>query len=198
MIVAAERIVAESGLRALTFNAVQHAAAQANKSAVVYHFGSREGLVEAVIVARMEPVSRRRQVLLEELESYGEPLTIRRVVRVLVEPLVDETLNRPGSHYARFLAQAVLDPVLADLVRKHLTESFQRVRQLLTDLSPAGVEVSAFRADSVMLFTLIVLAAQEGRERTAAEPSSIAAELIDMLAAMLAAPAESIDRSRGA
>lgn len=86
-IVAAERIVAEMGLRALTSNDVQQAAGQSNKSAVAYHFGLREGLVEATIAARMETVSRRRQGLLDELEHSAEPLTIRQAVRVLVEPL---------------------------------------------------------------------------------------------------------------
>lgn len=194
MIAAAERLVAERGMRALTFNAVQKAAGQSNKSAVVYHFGSREGLIEAVIEARMGPVDRSRQELLDELGKAADPLTVRRVVRMHVEPLADSTLGRPGSYYARFLAQAVIDPALGDLVGKHLTESFRRVRQLLTDLSSAGDDAAAFRADSVVLFTLITLAVHEGRERTSAESHAIATELIDMLVAMLAAPTRSIDQ----
>lgn len=39
--------------------------------------------------------------------------------------------------------------MLGDPVKKHLTEDFQRVRQLLTDLNPARGEIPAFRANSV-------------------------------------------------
>ena len=59
---------------------------QRNKSAARYHFGSREGLIEAVVAARMGPVNQRR---LEMLAAYdarpGEP-SLRDLVAALVVP----------------------------------------------------------------------------------------------------------------
>ena len=53
MIDAAERLASERGLGAMSLRDVMAEAGQRNKSAAQYHFGSREGLVEAVIEARM-------------------------------------------------------------------------------------------------------------------------------------------------
>ena len=69
MVDAAERIVAESGFAAMTASAVQEAAGQGNKSAVQYHFGDRDGLIQAVMDARMAPANKRRMGMLERLES---------------------------------------------------------------------------------------------------------------------------------
>ena len=68
MIDAAERIVAESGFAAMTVSAVQQAAGQGNKSAVQYHFGDRDGLIRAVLDARMAPANERRMSMLERLD----------------------------------------------------------------------------------------------------------------------------------
>lgn len=84
MIGAAERIVAEKGMPALTLTSVQLAAGQSNKSAATYHFGSRERLPEAVVEARMSAVNTRRQTTLDEIESPGLPATTRRVVEAMV------------------------------------------------------------------------------------------------------------------
>ncbi|NKS02706.1 TetR family transcriptional regulator, partial [Rhodococcus hoagii] len=80
MLVAAERIVAERGMPALTLKDVQLAANQANKSAAKYHFGSRDGLIEALVELRMTPVNARRQELLDEIGRLGGPPTVRQAV----------------------------------------------------------------------------------------------------------------------
>ncbi|RVW10441.1 TetR/AcrR family transcriptional regulator [Prescottella agglutinans] len=188
MIDAAERIVAERGMPAMTLKDVQIAANQANKSAAKYHFGSRDGLIEAVIESRMAPVNTRRQELLDEITRTGEP-TVRRSVEALLRPLAAETLGRPGSHYARFLAQSMLDPALADTVQRHLrAESYWSAKQLMIDLAPVPHEVALWRADNVMMLGIVTLAAREGRDRTAAETSALIADLIDTCVAVLEAP----------
>lgn len=193
---AAEQIVADNGMRALTFRAVQLAADQSNKSAAAYHFGSREGLLEAVIADRMAAVDARRREMIDQLERSAEPLTARQAVHVLVQPIADETLRRPGSYYGRFLAQALLDPDLKGLVLKHLMAgSYRRVHERLMELSPAHGEGASFRTNSAGILALILLAAEEGSERTTGESGSRVADLIEMLVAMLAAPVASAHRS---
>jgi AcrR family transcriptional regulator len=49
MVDAAERLMAERGIAAVSLREVQDAAEQRNKSAAHYHFGSREGLIRAII-----------------------------------------------------------------------------------------------------------------------------------------------------
>ena len=60
MLDAAERLFAEKGIDATTVSEVHRIAGQSNKSAVHYHFGSREGLVQAVVARHHEVQEARR------------------------------------------------------------------------------------------------------------------------------------------
>ena len=55
-------------------SAVQEAAGQGNKSAVQYHFGDRDGLIQAVMDARMAPANKRRMGMLERLDHLPAEL----------------------------------------------------------------------------------------------------------------------------
>lgn len=189
MIDAAERLVAERGLPALTLKDVQIAASQSNKSAAKYHFGSREGLLDAVVEARMSRVNARRHEMLTALQDSTEVPTSRQLVEALVRPLAAETLGRPESFYARFLVQAVFDPALADLLTKHLqADSYTTVVQLLTDRCWASPEMCRWRVQHVVMLSMTALAAHEGAERTLEEAEAIVSDLVTMCDAALAAP----------
>ena len=112
MIDAAERLVAERGLAALTLRDVQTEAGQANKSAAQYHFGSREGLLAAVVESRMRPAGERRRELLDTIDLDANPPTMRALVEALVLPLAEQTIYREGTLYARFLVQSIFDPAM--------------------------------------------------------------------------------------
>ena len=199
MIEAAEHIVAERGLHALTLKDVQLTANQSNKSAAKYHFGSREGLIEALVEARMSPVDTRRQEKLDEITRLGTPPTTRQAVEALVRPLAAETLGRSGSRYARFLVQALFNPALADMIEKHLrAESYKHVRQLLIELCPAPNPIAIWRTDGIVMHNMTVLAAHEGSDRTPAESTAIICDLVDTCVAMLEAPTSMTTKSSGA
>ncbi|WP_233267025.1 TetR/AcrR family transcriptional regulator [Tomitella fengzijianii] len=189
MIDAAEQIVAERGMSALTLKDVQIAANQSNKSAAKYHFGSRQGLLDALVETRMGPVNARRKDLLEHIEGSTDSPTARQIVEALVHPLAAETLGRPGSRYARFLVQAVIDPALADVTQKHLeADSYRRVHQMLIEVCHAPGEIATWRANNAVMFSMTALSTREGTDRTAAETTAIVSNLVDTLVAMLEAP----------
>ena len=172
----------------MTLKDVQLAANQSNKSAAKYHFGSRDGLLEAVVEARMAPVNLRRRELLDELERSGS-VDVRRAVEALVRPLAAETLGRPGSRYARFLAQTLLDPALREIVERHLSaESYRAAHRLIVDLAPVADDVARRRADNVVMLAVVALAAREGHDRTAEQTSALVADLVDMCVAAVEAP----------
>lgn len=188
MIDAAEQIVAERGMPTLTFKDVQAAAKQSNKSAAKYHFGSREGLLDAVIEARMSPVNARRHAMLEALESSNQIATVHELVEALVRPLAVETLCRDGSHYARFLAQALFDPALAEIIKKHLqAESYTTILRMLTDRCPAPAEIAEWRAQTVVMLSMTTIAAREAMERTPAQSDAIITDLVSTCVAALEA-----------
>ncbi|MEZ5229820.1 MAG: TetR family transcriptional regulator [Acidimicrobiales bacterium] len=123
MIEAAERIAAEEGLGAMSLRAVQAAAGQRNKSAAQYHFGSREGLIERIVVHRMGPINERR---VEMLGTLPDEATLADLVEVFVRPTAEaEFLSGRRATWARFVIAGTADPTVADVVQVHQGEGFR-------------------------------------------------------------------------
>src|SRR5512138_3899723 len=98
----AERLFATRGIEAVTVREIQQEAGQSNASVVVYHFGSKTGLVHALIHWRSRRLDERRDLLLERIRADGQ-VDPRAVVWLLVRPLVDSI--REGEMFAPFLAR---------------------------------------------------------------------------------------------
>ena len=64
ILVAAEKMFADYGLHGASLRQISEAAGQKNTSAIQYHFGSRDRLVEAVFALRMAVINPRRQAAL--------------------------------------------------------------------------------------------------------------------------------------
>src|SRR6516225_8182566 len=72
LILAAERLFAERGIEGVALRQVNQAANQKNMSAAHYHFGSRDGLVNAVLVYRLPELDRRRGELLQRKSDFKD------------------------------------------------------------------------------------------------------------------------------
>src|SRR4051794_6183887 len=116
MLDAAEAIACDTGLGAITLTGVQQRAGQANKSAAAYHFGSRSGLLSAVVARRMRPIDEHRHALIAALDAAPAAADLAQLARVLVVPLAQATVQTSESRWARFLAQVFIDPQLGELV----------------------------------------------------------------------------------
>lgn len=190
LVEAAERLAAERGLAALTVQAVQDAAGQRNKSAVQYHFGGRQGLVDAVVAHRMGPANERRTAMFVAL---GEAPTRRELVEVLVVPLIESVLGRTPSYWARFLLQALADPGAGlAAVRSfddRVIEAVQaRLVRQLPHLAPA---VRTLRVQSVFGYAAVVLAAHEAGVLPRAIPArALTTEIVDACCGLLGATHE--------
>jgi AcrR family transcriptional regulator len=194
MIDAAERLVAERGLAAMTLREVQAAAGQRNKSAAQYHFGSKGGLVEAVVSARMGVVGRARRELLDEI---GPEPDRRELVEALVLPLAEHVLSgHRRSHWARFVVQAANDPTFAEVVRRSFEgSSFREVRAgLVASLDHLPEVLRPRRVDHALGLVTASLAALEagtpaGDGRPALPAAVQVVDLVDMALGVLEAPA---------
>lgn len=112
LILTAERIFSEEGISNTPLRRITQAAGQRNESAVHYHFGSREGIVAAIMEYRTVPVNAARMALLEKKRAAagGLPLSSRDVAEILFLPLADHLRQHGGaSYYIRFLAMLWLD-----------------------------------------------------------------------------------------
>lgn len=188
MIDAAERIVAEQGFGALTVRAVQEAAGQANKSAVSYHFGDREGLLRAVLDARMSVPNERRTTMLLALD---DGCSLRDLVRAYVLPLAESVESRRPSYWARFLLQAVSDPQIGRLAMDSVeSDAFRAVqRRLLDRLEHVPEPLRAPRLGAALGFVGAALAAYEVH----GAPDGVSADqlntdLVDSCVGLLSAP----------
>lgn len=81
---ATERLIAEKGFDAVSVRDIT-GLAKANVAAVNYHFGSREGLLGALLEQRMKPIFVERA---ERLEALGDAASIRQLLVAWVQPLL--------------------------------------------------------------------------------------------------------------
>lgn len=102
----AERLFAERGIEAVSLRTVGQEAGQRNNSVAQYHFGSRAGLVDAIVAARSEPIEARRAARRAELGDRDPD--VADLVDLFVRPLAESvgTRQRP-TYYLRFLARLV-------------------------------------------------------------------------------------------
>lgn len=112
LVLAAERLVAEQGVD-VSLRDIALAAGQRNNSAVHYHFGSREGLLQAAVERRKEPLEAARLALLAE---RGTIESVADVLDVLITPMTTVPYEEGSTHYARFHQQVRNHPQLSRLV----------------------------------------------------------------------------------
>ena len=102
---AAEHHFARSGYHATSLRSIT-ATAKVNLAAVNYHFGSKEALLEAVIVRRLTPLNALRLGQLEDrlrrADQDAVKPTCRDILRTFVEPTLQ--LRREGSGAGDFIA----------------------------------------------------------------------------------------------
>ncbi|WP_181407551.1 TetR/AcrR family transcriptional regulator [Nocardioides sambongensis] len=107
---AAERLFAQRGIDAVSLREIGQAAGHRNNSAVQYHIGSKDQVLEALIELRMPPLNARREQLIAQVEAAGELDRLRPLVRAYVAPLAEVVCEGAGrTWYARYINRIVLD-----------------------------------------------------------------------------------------
>ena len=82
---AAASLFAEKGFETVSVREVT-GLAKANVASVKYHFGSRDGLIDAVVEEMTEPVNEERMERIDQLESEGGA-TARQLLEAFFDPL---------------------------------------------------------------------------------------------------------------
>jgi AcrR family transcriptional regulator len=92
---AAESLLAAEGLADVSRAAITHLAGQRNGGAIHYHFGGRDGLLEAIFERHQSLLDAIRMEALIELRRCGEP-TVSDLIRIVVEPLAGRLDSSSG------------------------------------------------------------------------------------------------------
>jgi TetR/AcrR family transcriptional regulator, regulator of cefoperazone and chloramphenicol sensitivity len=102
LIVAGLRLMADQGPFRVSLAAIHHAAGQKNASALHYHFGGREGLLQAIIDRHNSSIEAHRKDMLDEL---GPDPSMSGLVRAVIEPMAAKLDTDEGRDFLRVVAQ---------------------------------------------------------------------------------------------
>jgi len=185
----AERLFARHGLHQIQSRQILTAAGQRNASAITYHFGSREGLLDEILQRYGDPTDVDRGVFLERVGPDG---STRDLVAALVVPYAAHLATSEGRDYLRIVSQ--------------LSAQFSSWRQAPTGTGEQLVEILSIlesrpdlppplqRERVVELIMLMTVAASERARILERKPvpeidhSTFAANLTDVLVGVLEAP----------
>jgi len=199
LVEAATEAFAEQGVFSASLVDITRRAGQRNRGAVHYHFGSREGLLVAVLEQYAEFLSRREGELLSLARTRPDD-DVASVLEAVVRPAVEvaET-GAAGRHYLMIVGQLIEE---YDRVDAAVAEALDRtggvpVYELLDRRLPAYDE--ALRAERVALVTGFILRSVADRARAAESATPGRAQLplerfvrnlVAMAAGALTAPAD--------
>lgn len=191
LIEAAERLFADNGVEAVSTRQIGAAIGSLNTNVVAYHFGNKDGLIEAVFRHRLREIDRRRGELLAEADGNGVDISIAVLLRIFALPLFEQT-DAAGQHsYARFLLGLERSGSLA--VRAQVSEEFpetNRVIARLVELLPKGAVASGptrLRLATSLLATMLQIIDQSPDQSSDAK-HILFEEALAMSAAALSAP----------
>lgn len=190
----AEELFATRGVEATLIGDIVQGAGQRNPSALRYHFGSREGVLQAIREKYLAELERRRATMFEEWPGSG-PATPVDAVTLAVVPLVELLRSEGGRRYLRILGQTMfeLNPDQMEAVVKYpsLARTLDLMRASMAHVPDNLVE------DRIRGALILISAALATRARDVANrrrpPNSIPdfqQNVIAMASAVLTAPVD--------
>src|ERR1039457_5805168 len=115
---AAERLIGERGYAGTS---LRHIIAEAgvNLAAVHYHFGSKEDLLDAVVLRKVTPVNDARLAWLDraEAEAGSGPLKVEKVLESFLIPTAEMASGNP--EFVRLMGRMQTEGMMPRLVEKH-------------------------------------------------------------------------------
>jgi AcrR family transcriptional regulator len=184
LIRSAERLFAQHGISGVSLREISRASGYRNVAAIQYHFGDRDGLVQAIAAKHAPAVEIRRNALIDEYVT-DDIHDVRKLAAALVRPLAAELSNDDGGpEFLRVLAEAIGRP--RPMVDLSITPSMVRWRDVLEPmLDPDAVRLhrrfAAFRLTAEELGRR-AMQADRRRERL------FISDLIDLVCGLLTAP----------
>jgi AcrR family transcriptional regulator len=140
LIGASERLFSEQGVDAVSIRAINHAAGLGPAS-VHYHFGSKEALLEAVLLDQGVGVRERIRQRTRALAAWPDAPTARQLVEALALPYLEQLEREPirGRSWVRIVARLTCtrEEILERLGEGVFSDLFAQVRRAYPSTEPA-------------------------------------------------------------
>lgn len=102
---AAQKLYAERSIDAVSLNEITVAAGQKNRNALQYHFGNKDGLIQAILDSHADRVAELRQDYASNTDLAALSPS-EAAAQLLVTPIGEYIIDNPeGIHYVKILSQ---------------------------------------------------------------------------------------------
>ncbi len=129
----AERLFGENGYDATSLRQII-AAAGVNLAAIHYHFGSKEELLDELILRKARPVNERRIALLERLMAKAGQLDVEDVLEAFMEPMSTAAAQNP--QFVRVMGRLHAERLLPSVVQRHFHPAIVIFREAMQRALP--------------------------------------------------------------
>lgn len=130
----AERLFSDHGFEGTSLRAII-ADAKVNLAAIHYHYHSKEALLDAVILRRLEPINRQRLEMLDAAERSAGPPSLEAVIEAFLAPAFRMVAS--DESIARLMGRILTsDKTLVPRMKQHMSELLGRFVQALHNAAP--------------------------------------------------------------
>lgn len=132
----AERLFSDRGFEGTSLRTII-ADAKVNLAAIHYHYHSKEALLDAVILRRLEPINRRRLEMLDAAErsAGASPPSLEAVIEAFLAPAFRTVAS--DESIARLMGRILTsDRTLVPRMKQHMSELLGRFIQALQNAAP--------------------------------------------------------------
>jgi len=134
----AERLFAEHGYSATS---LRHIIADAgvNLAAIHYHFGTKQDLLDQLIVRKAGPMNDRRLKLLDQFEAEAAPAapSIEKIMEALIAPAV---MTEKSPEFVKLFGRLISEGLMSDIAQRHFQPMIARFMSALHKALPGIVE----------------------------------------------------------
>lgn len=129
----AERLFAENGYAATSLRQII-AEAGVNVASIHYHFGSKQDLLDRVVMRKAGPVNERRLAILDQLESGGAVPGVEEVLGAFFRPMAEAATENP--RFVAMMGRMISEGMIQGIVEKHFSAVTARISSALLRALP--------------------------------------------------------------
>lgn len=187
---AAEKLFGENGYAATSLRHII-SEAQVNLAAIHYHFGSKQDLLDQVILRKAGPMNERRLRLLDQCEAEAAPgsAPVEKIVTAFILPAL---LIEKSPQFVKLMGRVHSEGLVPEIARRNFQPTISRflsaLHRALPDMSAEELVWKAHFALGALALALTVRP-EFYQENIIESPMGIAARLVAFVSNGFRAPA---------